>query len=148
MFMLNSNYCDIATISGVSRYSGGSLYHYPNFHYDPEVHGPPSVSSESGDAGNVQPDCKHQQKKVAPHELCDYVEVESLRKDFQRYLTRKIGFEAVLRVRCSRGVTVQVIISFEGLFTLSFWCIFITSLSMHYCLLYEWNDEVNRAMQS
>ncbi|VDL16233.1 unnamed protein product [Hymenolepis diminuta] len=107
MFMLNSNYCDIATISGVSRYSGGSLYHYPNFHYDPEVHGPPSVSSESGDAGNVQPDCKHQQKKVAPHELCDYVEVESLRKDFQRYLTRKIGFEAVLRVRCSRGVNVQ-----------------------------------------
>nr|CDS34441.2 protein transport protein Sec24B [Hymenolepis microstoma] len=107
MFMLNSNYCDIATISGVSRYSGGSVYHYPNFHYDPEVYGPLSVSSESGDSRDVQPVYQNQQKKVAPHELCDYVEVESLRKDFQRYLTRKIGFEAVLRVRCSRGVNVQ-----------------------------------------
>ncbi|VDO03169.1 unnamed protein product [Rodentolepis nana] len=107
MFMLNSNYCDIATISGVSRYSGGSVYHYPNFHYDPEVHGPLSVSSDSGDSGGVQTDHQNKQKKVASHELCDYIEVESLRKDFQRYLTRKIGFEAVLRVRCSRGINIQ-----------------------------------------
>ncbi|KAH9286610.1 Protein transport protein Sec24B [Echinococcus granulosus] len=52
LFMLNSNYCDIATISGVARFSGGGV-------------------------------------------------------DLLRYLIRKIGFEAVLRLRCTRGLTVQ-----------------------------------------
>ena len=30
-------------------------------------------------------------------------QLERLEKDFTRYLTRKLGFEAVLRVRCTRG---------------------------------------------
>ncbi|KAL5966595.1 Protein transport protein Sec24B [Taenia solium] len=100
LFVLNSNYCDIATVSGVARFSGGGVYHYPNFHYDPEGQG---QSVGEGDTGSQQ---KHK-KKVAPHESCDYVEVESLRRDLLRYLTRKIGFEAVLRLRCTRGLAVQ-----------------------------------------
>ena len=87
----------------MSRFSGGGVYHYPNFHYEPERHPP-----ESGDAGGQQQ--PQQTRKLAPHEMCDYVEVESLRKDLLRYLTRKIGFEAVLRLRCTRGLAVQVIL--------------------------------------
>lgn len=100
LFMLNSNYCDIATISGVARFSGGGVYHYPNFHYDPEAQRQPVGG---GDTGGHQ----EQKRKLAPYELCDYVEVESLRRDLLRYLIRKIGFEAVLRLRCTRGLTVQ-----------------------------------------
>ena len=29
--------------------------------------------------------------------------VECFQKDLKRYLTRKIGFEAVMRIRCSKG---------------------------------------------
>lgn len=106
---MNSNYCDLSTIAGVSRFSGGSVYHYPNFHYDPELHGPPSDSSaeEESETG-VQQGHQGEKMKVPPHELCDFVEVERLRKDFKRYLTRKIGFEAVLRIRTSRGISIQV----------------------------------------
>ncbi|KAM7539820.1 hypothetical protein Aperf_G00000030252 [Anoplocephala perfoliata] len=114
LFILNSNYCDIATISGVSRYSGGSVYHYPNFHYDPDVYGPSSIPAASdnaipsGETGNQSEQyLQKEKKKVAPYEMCEYVEVERLRKDFQRYLQRKIGFEAVLRLRCSHGISVQ-----------------------------------------
>lgn len=101
LFMLNSNYCDIATVSGVARFSGGGVYHYPNFHYDPEAQGQPVGA---GDTDGQQ----KQKRTVAPHESCDYVEVESFRRDLLRYLTRKIGFEAVLRLRCTRGLAVQV----------------------------------------
>uniref|UniRef100_A0A5K3FLL6 Protein transport protein Sec24C n=1 Tax=Mesocestoides corti TaxID=53468 RepID=A0A5K3FLL6_MESCO len=90
LFMLNSKYCDIATISGVARFSGGGVYHYPNFHYDPE----PAANATGT------------HKRASPA-LCDFVEVENLRRDLLRYLTRKIGFEAVLRLRCTRGLAVQ-----------------------------------------
>lgn len=31
------------------------------------------------------------------------VQVQKLQKELQRYLTRKIGFEAVMRIRCTKG---------------------------------------------
>ena len=34
-------------------------------------------------------------------------EAERLRHDLQRYLTRKIGFEAVMRVRATRGISIH-----------------------------------------
>lgn len=30
-------------------------------------------------------------------------QTERLQKDLKRYLTRKIGFEAVMRIRCTKG---------------------------------------------
>lgn len=30
--------------------------------------------------------------------------VEKLQKELKRYLTRKIGFEAVMRIRCTKGL--------------------------------------------
>uniref|UniRef100_A0A182MLE2 Uncharacterized protein n=1 Tax=Anopheles culicifacies TaxID=139723 RepID=A0A182MLE2_9DIPT len=39
--------------------------------------------------------------------------VKTLRKSLERYLTRKIGFEAVMRVRCTRGLTIH---TFHGNF--------------------------------
>lgn len=31
-------------------------------------------------------------------------QAEKLQKDLKRYLTRKIGFEAVMRIRCTKGM--------------------------------------------
>ncbi|XP_078731352.1 protein transport protein Sec24B isoform X1 [Lampetra fluviatilis] len=47
------------------------------------------------------------------HRVHTPVQVERLEKDLQRYLTRKIGFEAVMRIRCSKGVSIH---TFHGNF--------------------------------
>lgn len=41
------------------------------------------------------------------------IHAESLERCFKRYLTRKIGFEAVMRIRCTRGLAVH---TFHGNF--------------------------------
>ncbi|CAI4228469.1 unnamed protein product [Auanema sp. JU1783] len=69
LFMFNSQYSDIATLSEVAKFSTGCVYYFPNYH------------------------C-----------LNDTVQVKRFEKILSRYLTRKIGFEAVLRIRCSRGL--------------------------------------------
>lgn len=56
----------------ISRYSAGSIYHYPSYHHQ---HNPSQV--------------------------------ECFQKDLKRYLTRKIGFEAVMRIRCTKGQMTQ-----------------------------------------
>ena len=68
LFMFNSLYADMATLSCVSKYSGGEIKYYPGFHSE---HFPEQVIR-----------------------FC---------VDFKRYLTRKIGFESVMRIRCTRG---------------------------------------------
>ncbi|KAK3696689.1 hypothetical protein QZH41_013042 [Actinostola sp. cb2023] len=61
-----------------SKYSGGSILYYPDFHV---VRNPTAL--------------------------------EKFENEFSRYLTRKIGFEAVMRVRCTRGLTIH---TFHGNF--------------------------------
>jgi len=68
-FFINSGYVDIASISCVAKFSGGCVYHFPNYHITEN----PSQSF-------------------------------LFEQTFQRYVVRKIGFEAVMRVRCSRYV--------------------------------------------
>lgn len=77
LFLLNSQYCDLATISGISKFSGGCMHHIPLY-------------------SETKPQL-----------------VKTLRKSLERYLTRKIGFEAVMRVRCTRGLTIH---TFHGNF--------------------------------
>ncbi|XP_053685124.1 protein transport protein Sec24A [Sabethes cyaneus] len=77
LFLLNSQYCDLATISGVSKFSGGCMHHIPLY-------------------SETKPQL-----------------VKTLQKCFERYLTRKIGFEAVMRVRCTRGLAIH---TFHGNF--------------------------------
>ncbi|XP_050300030.1 protein transport protein Sec24A [Anthonomus grandis grandis] len=77
LFVLNSQYVDMATISGISRFSGGSVHQFPLF------------------------------KSTRP------LLVDQFQKDLRRYLTRKIGFEAVMRVRCTRGMAIH---TFHGNF--------------------------------
>uniref|UniRef100_A0A182WMH8 Protein transport protein Sec24A n=1 Tax=Anopheles minimus TaxID=112268 RepID=A0A182WMH8_9DIPT len=77
VFLLNSQYCDLATISGISKFSGGCMHHIPLY-------------------SETKPQL-----------------VKTLRKSLERYLTRKIGFEAVMRVRCTRGLTIH---TFHGNF--------------------------------
>jgi hypothetical protein len=31
LFILNSQYVDVATVSGISRFSGGGIHHFPLF---------------------------------------------------------------------------------------------------------------------
>lgn len=77
LFLMNQQYSDMATISGISKHSGGCVHHFPLY------------------------------QKTKPHM------VESFRSCFKRYLTRKIGFEAVMRIRCTRGLQVH---TFHGNF--------------------------------
>ncbi|KAH1019976.1 hypothetical protein HUJ04_009713 [Dendroctonus ponderosae] len=71
LFVVNSQYVDLATISGISRFSGGSVHHFPLF------------------------------KSNRP------LVVDMFQRELRRYLTRKIGFEAVMRVRCTRGLAMH-----------------------------------------
>lgn len=77
LFLLNSQYCDLATISGISKFSGGCMHHIPLY-------------------------CESKPQLV-----------KTLQKCFERYLTRKVGFEAVMRVRCTRGLAIH---TFHGNF--------------------------------
>ncbi|XP_047985973.1 protein transport protein Sec24A [Leguminivora glycinivorella] len=77
LFLLSSQYSDLATLSGMSKFSGGTVYHIPLF-----------KASRSWQAATLE-------------------------RMLTRYLTRKIGFEAVMRVRCTRGISIH---TFHGNF--------------------------------
>lgn len=78
LFVLSSQYCDLASLGCISRYSAGSVYFYPSYHNE---HNP--------------------------------AQTERFQKDLKRYLTRKIGFEAVMRIRCTKGLSIH---TFHGNF--------------------------------
>ncbi|XP_020664499.2 protein transport protein Sec24B isoform X5 [Pogona vitticeps] len=78
LFLLSSQYSDLASLACMSKYSAGCIYYYPSFHH---IHNP--------------------------------VQAEKLQKDLKRYLTRKIGFEAVMRIRCTKGLSIH---TFHGNF--------------------------------
>jgi protein transport protein SEC24 len=78
LFMFNSMYADLATLSCVSKYSGGEVKYYPGFHVE-----------------------------MFPEQVIRFC------VDFKRYLTRKIGFESVMRIRCTRGLAIH---TFHGNF--------------------------------
>ncbi|CAH8517888.1 unnamed protein product [Schistosoma rodhaini] len=98
MFIFNSQYCDIATISGASRFSSGTVHHYPDFYYTPDED--EHILHADGKINFTSDDCNKQQKSVC-------IGVEQFRRDFDRYLTRKLGFEAVMRIRCTQGLAIQ-----------------------------------------
>ncbi|CAF1672983.1 unnamed protein product, partial [Adineta ricciae] len=72
LFLLNSHYIDLTTLSCISKYSGGEVKYYPNFH---ATHSPDQV--------------------------------ERFENDLRRYLQRKIGFEAVMRLRSPPALSIQ-----------------------------------------
>ncbi|KAK1175679.1 protein transport protein Sec24B [Acipenser oxyrinchus oxyrinchus] len=78
LFLLSSQYSDLASLACVSKYSAGSIFYYPSFHH---VHNP--------------------------------AQAETFQKDLRRYFTRKIGFEAVMRIRCTKGLSIH---TFHGNF--------------------------------
>ncbi|XP_044060302.1 protein transport protein Sec24B isoform X5 [Siniperca chuatsi] len=78
LFLLSSQYADLASLSCISKYSAGSIFYYPSFHY---IHNP--------------------------------AQLEKFQRDLERYLTRKIGFEAVMRIRCTKGLSIH---TFHGNF--------------------------------
>ncbi|XP_075397683.1 protein transport protein Sec24A isoform X2 [Tenrec ecaudatus] len=47
------------------------------------------------------------------HHQHNPVQAQKLQKELQRYLTRKIGFEAVMRIRCTKGLSIH---TFHGNF--------------------------------
>uniref|UniRef100_H3C4F9 SEC24 homolog B, COPII coat complex component n=1 Tax=Tetraodon nigroviridis TaxID=99883 RepID=H3C4F9_TETNG len=78
LFLLSSQYADLASLSCISRYSAGCVFYYPSFHF---IHNP--------------------------------AQLEKFQRDLERYLTRKIGFEAVMRIRCTKGLSIH---TFHGNF--------------------------------
>ena len=81
LFSLNPSYSDIASVSQISKISGGSIFYY----------------------GNSSANLVNSKEKV----------LSRLEEDLGHYLTRSIGFEAVLRLRCTRGLNIH---SFHGNF--------------------------------
>lgn len=77
LFIVNSQYVDLATISGISRFSSGCIYHFPLY------------------------------------KASRILQAENFERNLKRYLTRKIGFEAVMRIRCTRGLSIH---TFHGNF--------------------------------
>ncbi|KAF5401859.1 Sec23/Sec24 trunk domain protein [Paragonimus heterotremus] len=115
LFIMNSQYCDIATLSGAARFSGGCVYHYPDFYCPPSAcqTGPTDLTAQAGNTFD---------STTPPHSLTTDqtssssaipIELERFRRDFERYLSRKIGFEAVMRIRCTHGLSIQ---AFHGSF--------------------------------
>lgn len=78
MWTLGGSYVDLATLSGISKFSGGQVQHFPGYHVE---HNPCAAAAFEG--------------------------------ALRRYFTRKIGFEAVMRIRCTRGLTLH---TFHGNF--------------------------------
>lgn len=78
LFLLSSQYADLASLACISKFSAGSIFYYPSFHY---IHNP--------------------------------AQLEKFQRDLDRYLTRKIGFEAVMRIRCTKGLSIH---TFHGNF--------------------------------
>ncbi|KAK4337049.1 hypothetical protein RND71_044125 [Anisodus tanguticus] len=81
IFILSSSFADIASISPISKITGGSIFYYGNNGY------------------NIQ---------CSPGRVLARFE-----SDFEYYLSRSIGFEAVLRIRKTKGFGIQ---SFFGNF--------------------------------
>ncbi|KAI1703848.1 sec23/Sec24 trunk domain-containing protein [Ditylenchus destructor] len=65
LFVMGERHVDIATLSEVVKFSTGSVYHFPHYHF-----------------------------------IREQTEVKRFQKLLNRYLTRKLGLEAVLRIRC------------------------------------------------
>lgn len=112
LFLLNSQYCDIATLSGAARFSSGSVFHYPDFYC------PPGTISGLSTSSKVQPETEprfiHNAIDLSStHSVNSPIILECFRRDFDRYLSRKIGFEAVMRIRCTHGLSIQ---AFHGSF--------------------------------
>ncbi|XP_037531091.1 protein transport protein Sec24B [Nematolebias whitei] len=78
LFLLSSQYADLASLACISKYSAGGVFYYPSFHH---IHNP--------------------------------AQLEKFQKDLERYLSRKIGFEAVMRIRCTKGLSIH---TFHGNF--------------------------------
>ena len=78
LWTLGSSYVDLATLSGISKFSGGQVQHFPGYHI---VHNTPMAAK--------------------------------FEAALRRYFTRKIGFEAVMRIRCTRGLALH---TFHGNF--------------------------------
>lgn len=78
LFLISAQYCDLASLGCISRFSAGSVYYFPSYHHQ---HNP--------------------------------AQVERFQKELKRYLTRKIGFEAVMRIRCTKGLSIH---TFHGNF--------------------------------
>ncbi|KAJ4945719.1 hypothetical protein JOQ06_023398 [Pogonophryne albipinna] len=78
LFLLSSQYADLASLACMSKYSAGSIFYYPSFHH---IQNPPQL--------------------------------EKFQRDLERYLSRKIGFEAVMRIRCTKGLSIH---TFHGNF--------------------------------
>ena len=78
LFVLANQHIDLATMSGISKFSGGQVSSFIGYH-------------------------SHKNLSIA----------EKFDKAFRRYLTRKIGFESVMRIRCTRGMSLH---TFHGHF--------------------------------
>jgi len=70
-FIFSGQYTDVATISTLPRFTGGSVYFYPGF-----------------DASRAE-------------------DATKFSSELNRFLSKKIGLEAVLRIRSSRGLTIK-----------------------------------------
>ena len=83
---------DVASIAPAARNSAGTCYRYPGKFFGLKYFGPKFLETKS---------CS------GLHSISNELECKRLRNDLYRYFTRKIGFEAVMRVRATRGISIH-----------------------------------------
>lgn len=82
LFCINRQYSDITSISAITRHSSGCLQYYGKF----------QAPLDDGQALDGE----------------EQLDFDRFSRDFRRYLTRKIGFEAVMRTRFTKGLDLTV----------------------------------------
>lgn len=86
LFNLSPSFSDLATVAAISKYSGGSIKYYGTG----TGGGTTTTATNSSSTMNIR-----------------------FEEDMKHYLTRSIGFEAVMRLRSTRGITIH---TFHGNF--------------------------------
>lgn len=102
LFLLNSQYSDLATICKLPRHATAK-HPFSNFEILFSPRGAAGICKFSGG-------CIHH---FPLFNAAKPQQVDAFKRCFERYLTRKIGFESVMRVRCTRGLAIH---TFHGNF--------------------------------
>lgn len=109
LFLLSSQYADLASL-GKNTASAGPRWeqpaNLPTFSISVTVFHPLNPRHFSSSSACIS---KYSAGSIFYYPSFHYIhnpaQLEKFQKDLERYLTRKIGFEAVMRIRCTKGTS-------------------------------------------
>ncbi|KAI3382396.1 hypothetical protein SNEBB_004877 [Seison nebaliae] len=124
-FAFNSTFSDLISINEMCRLTSGQLYYYESFTSNSLSNNNNNNNNKTNIVNSMSvmsspvPKINHNKfnlevddevPQIVQNEMNYYNHyVRRFREDLRRYLSRKIGFEAVLRLRCSSGLKLRKI---------------------------------------